>query len=262
MNQNTELKENLYRSLNELGLTESESSLYITSLSLGPTSIAKLGEHLGISRPNVYKVISGLEKYGLAKFSDKKNFRKTFMVESPSVVLQKIRERREDMARLDQTLSGSMPDFLAMYHQGETPTKIKVFSGKEQWVKIFFEVLDEAKDEIKFFGSADAFIKLITWETEKLWIKKRVEKNIHINVLLTPGKDAVTLEKNDKNEMRTTRFFKDSLPFVTGFMIYSKKVIIWQPEAPLVILIDDEYVTKMLESMFYSLWSASKDPEK
>src|SRR3989344_8255666 len=98
-----------------------------------------------------------------------------------------------------------MPDLLALYHQGETPTKIKVLEGEEQWYKIFFQVLDEAKDHIDFFGSADAFIKLITWETEKQWIKKRVEKGVHINVLLSPGRDAETLESRDEKEMRTTR---------------------------------------------------------
>lgn len=260
MNSTTELKQSLYASLKELGLTESEANLYTISLTLGPTTIASLAEHLNIPRPNVYKVISGLEKHGLAKFSDRKHFTRTFVVEPPTKVLEKLREKRRTMENLDQVLLGAMPDFLAMYHQGETPTKVKVMGGKEQWMKVFFEVLDEAKDEIKFFGSADAFIKLVSWESEKQWIKKRVEKKIHINVLLTPGKDAVTLESTDSKEMRTTRFFKDSLPFVTGFMLYANKVIIWQPEAPLAVLIEDEYIIAMLKSIFYVLWNISKDP--
>lgn len=56
----TEVKKNLYTSLKELGLTESEANLYITSLALGPAMIASLAEHLAMPRPNIYKVIAGL----------------------------------------------------------------------------------------------------------------------------------------------------------------------------------------------------------
>lgn len=253
-----ELKKNLYTPLKELGLTESEANLYITSLSLGPTTLASLAEHLAMPRPNVYKVIAGLESYGLAKMSSRKRYTRTFVVEPPTVVLEKIREKRASVADLDQTLVGAMPDLLALYHQGETPTKIKVLQGREQWLTIFFQVLDETKGPISFFGSADAFIEMISWETEKEWIKKRVQKGIHINVLLTQGKDAQTLQGTDTKEMRTTKLFTGSMPFVTGFMLYANKVIIWQPKAPLAVLIEDEYIVEMLRSIFTNEWDRTK----
>ena len=259
MSSPTEMKQNLYTSLKELGLTESEANLYTTSLTLGPSTITALADHLNMPRPNVYKVIAGLEQHGLAKFSERKKHTRTFMVEPPTAVLERLREKREAVANLDHTLVGAMPDLLAMYHQGETPTKVKIFQGEDQWMKLFFQVIDEAKDTVSFFGSADAFIDMISWETEKQWIKKRVKKGIHINVLLTPGKDAQTLKETDEGQMRTTRFFHGKIPFVTGFMLYANKVIIWQPKAPLAVLIEDEYIVEMLRSIFETLWSGSQD---
>ena len=257
-NQETEIKKSLYTSLKELGLLESEANLYLTSLALGPTSIAVLGEHLNTSRPNVYKAISGLEEHGLAKFSDKKRYARTFIVEPPTVLLGLLRKKRETMAELDQTLVGAMPELLANYHQGETPTKIKVYNSREQWMKIFFEILDEAKESIKYLGSADDFIGLIGWDTENEWIKRRKEKNIHIDCLLTSGEDADILHETDTEGMRTTRIFKGSVRFVTGFMLYANKVIIWQPKAPLLILIEDEYIIAMFRSIFEVLWDSNK----
>jgi sugar-specific transcriptional regulator TrmB len=253
-----EVKENLYTSLIELGLTESESNLYLTSFTLGPTTIASLAEHLAIPRPNVYKVIAGLESHGLAKFSERKRHARTFVVEPPSVILELLRKKRESMAELDRTLLSMMPTLLAQYHQGETPTKVKIFKGKEQWNDIFFQILDEAKDRMSFFGSADAFIELISWETELEWIAKRMRNKIHIDVLLTPGKDALTLKNDDPEQMRSTRFFHGTVPFVTGFMLYANKVVIWQPKAPLVIQLEDEYVVAMFQSMFTNLWETTK----
>jgi len=258
MDAQTEMKQNLYTSLKELGLAESEANLYITSLTLGPATIAALAEHLNTPRPNVYKVIAGLEQHSLAKFSERKRYARTFIVEPPTIVLEKLREKRKMTENLDQALVGTMPDLLAMYHQGETSTKIKILQGEDQWMKIFFQTLDEAKDKIEFFGSADSFIDMISWEVERTWIKKRVERNIHINVLLSPGKDAKTLQSTDEQEMRTTKIYTGSLPVETGYMLFANKVIIWQPKAPLAILIEDEYVVQMLRSIFETLWSMTE----
>lgn len=253
----SEVKKNLYTSLKEVGLLESEINFYITSLTLGPATISSLATHLNIPRPNVYKAIAGLERHGLAKFSERKKYTRTFVVEPPTVVLEKVRHKRALVADLDQTMVAAMPDLLALYHQGETPTKIKILEGKEQWLKVFFQVLEEAKDTVEYFGSADAFIELVTWEKEHAWIAQRLQKGIHVNVLLTPGKDAEALEQTEAKEMRTTRIFTGTIPFVTGFMLYANKVIIWQPKAPLAVLIEDEYIVQMLRSIFNALWVGS-----
>ena len=130
-----EVKKYLYTALKELRMTESESNLYATSLILGPVSIASLAEHLNIPRPNVYKIIASLEKCGLAKFSERKRYARTFIVESPTVLLEKLRQKREATANIDQMLVGAMPDLLALFHQGETPTKIKImFLGTMLWI--------------------------------------------------------------------------------------------------------------------------------
>ena len=128
----SEVKKNLYTSLKELGLAESEANLYITSLALGPATLASLAEHLHMPRPNVYKVIAVLETRGLAKFSARKRYTRTFVVESPTVVLEKLRQKREAVADLDQTLVGAMPDLLALYHQGEVAQSFLPGTGGDE----------------------------------------------------------------------------------------------------------------------------------
>jgi hypothetical protein len=71
--------------------------------------------------------------------------------------------------------------------------------------------------------------------------------------LLLPGEDAETLKETDAEEMRTTKLLT-AAPFVTSFMLYANKVIIWQPKAPLIVLIEDEHIVQMLSSLFDVLW--------
>ena len=257
-NQEIELQKSLNTSLRELGLLESEVNLYLTSLKLGPSPIAKLSEHLGTPRPNVYKAISGLEEHGLAKFSSKKRYARTFMVEPPTVVLELLRKKKGVISDLDQTLVSAMPTLLANYHQGETPTKIKILQGKEQYLNAFFSILDEEGEETQFFGSAKDFLKFVTWEEENRWMAKREERGIFIKSLLLPSEEAEMLHKTDKEHLREIRIINGLTPFVTAFQLFANKAIIWQPAAPLAVLIEDEYIVAMLKSMFEKLWDSAK----
>ncbi|KKQ80595.1 MAG: Transcriptional regulator, TrmB [Parcubacteria group bacterium GW2011_GWC2_38_7] len=251
-----EVKNKLYTSLQHLGLNEQEISLYSLSLSLGPTSITELAKHLNMARPNVYLLIKKLKEVSLVNKTNVMN--KKFMVEPPTIVLEKIRERKNQLANNEMDLSSLMPNLLATYQQGSRETKIKIYKGEKQYLDLFYQTLDEANGEIKTLGSAGEFIKFISWEEEEKYIKTRIKKNIFVKALLFTDQDAETLRKNDKIEMRETRILKNVKPFDIIAMIFANKLILWQPKAPLAILIEDEYIVQMHQNVFETLWGQAK----
>ena len=252
------LNQNLYTSLKQLGLNDQEANLYMLSLKYGPSPIASLAGYLGISRPNVYKLIKGLEEKGLAKFSTREKHARNFIVEPPTVVLQKMREMQENLSLLNKDLTLDLPELLAGYHQGESDTKIKIYKGREQYVKLFDKSIEEESKEILFCGSSKDFIDFVSWETELSWIKRRVKKNISIKVLTFASDTASELTKDDTEEKRETRIIKNMDRFESSFMIFANKVVIWQPKAPLALLIEDQFITKMMKSVFEAEWKNAK----
>jgi sugar-specific transcriptional regulator TrmB len=257
MEQNITYK-NLYTSLKEIGLSDLEINLYTVSLKLGPSPLTEVAKNLNISRPNIYKIIKSLEDYGLVRFGEKEKYARNFMVESPNVVLDILRKKKNNISEIDNGLISELPDLLAMYHQGESSTKIKVLKGKEQYIKIFNQSVEEEKTEIQFCGSAEDFINFVSWDIENDWIKKRLEKNIGIKVLALPGKVVVDLKNKDQKEKRETRILKSGNPFKSSFMLYANKMIIWQPKAPLAVLIEDQYIVEMMKELFNVLWKNSE----
>ncbi len=253
-----EVKENVYRALRELGLTEPELKLYTLSLILGPSPIATLAKSIGVSRPNLYKVIMGLEKHGLAKFTERKKYARDFSVEPPTIVLQQLRRKQETVSGLDRDLTSAMPDLLAFYHQGDAPTKIRVLEGKEQFLNVYNQILDEAKDQIEFFGSAADIVQFTSWENQREWAKRRMAKKIMVRSLVLPSKEAATISQSSKSELRELRILRGTNPFTASFNIFANKVAIWQPKAPLVVLIEDEYIVQMFRSIFYKLYDHSR----
>ncbi len=252
----TQLQASLDPALDELGLTAYEKKLYLLSISLGPKPISAFAQYLGISRPNVYKVILGLEKRGLAVFSDRASRTKKFVVESPHVLIKRLKEKRERMEQLDGNLLGILPDLLALYQQGDKATSLKVFDAKKAWVDLFFEVLTETNDEYLFFGNVEKFLAFAP-SIQAQWVKERVGRGIKGKLLTLPSAAAKAKSVQDKEELRETRVLASMQSFESSFLIFGKKVIIWQPKAPLAILIEDAPIVQMLRSIFDGFWEQS-----
>jgi sugar-specific transcriptional regulator TrmB len=248
----------LYKSLEGLGLTAHERNLYCLSVTLGPASVASLAKHLQISQPNVYKVIRGLEVRGLAVFTNKKGYTKRFMVEPPTVVADLVRAQEQRAAETQQQLMSAMPDLLAIYKQGDLPTKAVVLQGKQQLSAAFARVYEEARGEVLYFGSAEHFMKFLGPELGDLRIEQRVAKKLPVRGLVTPsehGNDRFF--RDQEKELRTMRVMRGFSPFTTSFHLFAHKILLWQPHAPLALLIEDEYIITMFRSMFEWVWERS-----
>ncbi len=245
--------QNIYTSLKELDLTEHEINLYLISLKDGPSAITSLAEKLQISRPNVYKVIKGLEDKGLANFSDKEKFTRDFVVEPPTVVLEKLREKKNKLAEIDQNFVINLPGLLATYNQGENNSKIRIYQGKGDFLSIFKQSIEEEDKEMSFFGSSKDFVNFVSWDVEKKWIEDRMKKGIFIKVLTLPSDFSDKIVQNDKNELRETRIF-ESKDFSSSFLLFGRKVVFWQPKAPLAIVIQDQFLFEMMKNIFEKSW--------
>lgn len=253
------LKENIYTALKELGLSAQEIDLYLTSLSLGSVSITKLSKHIGVSRPNVYKLIHGLEVHGLADFSTQKKYQRDFMVKSPALVLEKFRRRKGEYERVEKDISLSMPELLGLYSQGSEPSRIKIFESREELAEMLIRLhTEETESPTLVFGSVEYHLNVMKWIGYNRLVKERVKRGVAVRMLLLKSLPAEMM-KNRAEELREVRFLKEMQPFSTTFQVFSKKVLFWQPISPLAILIEDEYLAAMLRSIFTKLWDESDD---
>jgi len=244
----------LYTSLEELGLTRQEIDLYATSLKLGPSSITEIAKIIKVSRPNIYKIIASLETKGLAKFTGKKQYARDFLVEPPTTVLEKLREKIDSVKHLDHDLASELPSLLASYHQGAGPTKIKVLNDPEQYLKVMKQSLEEENKTIDIFGAETDFVYFVNWEDEIGWIHKRMRGGVKVRALMLPTHEADRLKHDAKPGLMEVKLLHDTKPFKTSFQLFANKAVIWQPKAKIALLIEDEFIVEMLRSIFETVW--------
>lgn len=253
------LKENIYKALVELQVSPPEIDLYLASLSLGSTSISKLSKFIGISRPNVYKLIHSLEAKGLVEFSKQKKYHRQFLVKSPSVVLEKFRRKRGEYERLEQDMATSMPEILAAYAQGAETSRIKIFETNESLTKTLIQLhTEQTPTPMLVFGSVEYHLHVMKWSGFRQLVKERVSRGIPIKMLLLKSSIAAMMKERNKAELREVRYLSEIRPFSTAFQVFDKKILFWQPKAPLAILVEDEYLAQMFRSIFEKLWTESE----
>lgn len=252
-----EINKTVYSSLRTLGASKLEANLYIAALRMGPSTVGELAEVLSIAPPNVYKLIDKLEKRGLGHFADSGYGRK-LTIEPPGLIIEKLQKKAQRVDRHENSLTGLMPDLLALYQQGDLPTSVRIYDGAPGFLKIFDMSLEQSKEEFQFFGSAHDFIGFISWAAENKYIANRLKKKIKARVLLLQSEDTETLKKNDEKELRETRIFKTDSRFSTSFQLFGNKVVLWQPKAPLAVVIQDEYFVVMFKTIFETLWEQSQ----
>lgn len=236
-----------------LGLSTTERNLYVTSLKLGPTPIASLAAHLGISRPNIYTIIRSLEKRGLANFSSQQRYSRTFMVESPEVIRSLLRRQEQMLENYNQSITREFPDLLALYQQGNNPTNIRIYQTEEDWDKMYVDLLMGVREELLYFGFVKRFAQSRISGEEQIK-NERIQQGLHIKLLCFDTPFNVELQKSDKRELRETRFIPNAPLFQTAFHVIGKKVILRQHRTGLAIRIDDEHFAQMFRTIFYCYW--------
>ncbi len=255
--QDGEFQRGLYEALGTLNISSRAIDLYVLVLQIGQVSVTELSHKLDMARPNVYKIIRELHKEGLIIESEKSKISGPVVV-SPSVLLKKVREKEQKYAKIGNVVSRQLPELLSIYAQGSAPSKIKVFEGREQYIKAFELIFEEVDSTMKFFGSAEDFVIFTQWHGYNKLVKKRIKKNIKLQSLLVESETAQNMKRRAMEELREVKIIKNCDVFSTSFQLFSKKILLWQPHTPAAILIEDEYITQMMQSMFDYIWNNSK----
>jgi HTH-type transcriptional regulator, sugar sensing transcriptional regulator len=158
--------------LRKLGLTEKEARVYLAGLELGPGSVQKIAETVGIPRPTAYQIIRKLEEKKL--FVEVKQAKKIyFTAQSPGKILGLLRVQKRELEEKEREFIRIISALDLKYSlKGE----VKIFKGKEG--------LKALEEIISFSSTPD----LILINQEAIPIKADRRKIIYKNIEKRLGK--------------------------------------------------------------------------
>ncbi len=137
--------------LQELGLSEGESEIYLALLKTGSSNVTTLSKKTGRHRTHIYDTIEKLKDKGLVSESMTNN-KKTFHASDPENILDFLKEK-EDSAK---SLVKEMKNLIRIE---ASDIKVETFKGKAGLKSVLRDILREGKDYVGY-GEGTHFEKL------------------------------------------------------------------------------------------------------
>lgn len=240
--------------LEQIGLTEGESKVYLALLRIGSSTIGNIIKEAQVSNSKIYDILDRLNKKGLIGVSSVNNV-KNFEAKSPVIIKEMIAKKEEDIKKIKQDI----PRLEEMYNSSEQMQEAEILQGTNG-IKNFTEMILEKLSK----GDTFYIMGAPKESTEKLgayfqeWHERRVKKGINCKILFNEDsvERANARKKTSLTEVRILPSHVKTPALIDIGKDYVATLIFG--EKPLCILIKNKKVYESYLSYFDLLWKISK----
>jgi sugar-specific transcriptional regulator TrmB len=250
------MKQNHYiEILRGVGLTEHESSVYFSMVSLGPSTILKIARTSEVKRTTIYSVIDSLKEKGLVH-TKMIGLKSLFVAESPEK-LESILEGRKNQFKK------SLGDFLSIYNKGGGETLIKIYEGLESTKSVYEGLIKDIKpgEDYLIISNPKKWLEL----DRKYFVdftERRAKLPIKIRMLLQDSDDAQYLKKYQQNFNFQAKILPPETDLITNLIVTPQKVVTHQLNDPVMaVVVENKSMIKMHQEMFEVMWNSIPDQD-
>lgn len=247
--------------LQNLGLSDKESTLYTLLLELGQVQASILTAKTGLKRATVYKSLYALIAKGLVRQQDIQK-KLHFAPLAPDNLLKLSDEQfdKQERARLD--LQGILPVLTSQYILSVEKPVISTFEGVEGLKKIYEDTLKVGSDISAVLQTSNVHQDIFDW-LQNTYFVQRVKKQIHADVIVASGAWSEEYIKEKNGEFTTTLRVDGILyPFAHEVNIYGDKIafINYKKDEKLIgIVIHHPAITRTMKALFDLAWRSQRD---
>jgi sugar-specific transcriptional regulator TrmB len=242
----------LEKSLEKMGLSEKESTVYISALELGKFSVLALSGKTGIKRPTCYLILDELIKKGLISTFPKAK-KVIYVAEHPNALLK----NAADSYALAKDL---MPELQRLINTESEKPILKVYVGQKGIQNIFDDILSDGKDFYQIVSVSDLVVA-VGKEFLDVWILKRVAKKMKsVAVRIKDGEMNFKLYENTPDTPRTIRYAPSGFKMPYTMFIYGKKVAFISTKKELFgFIVESADMALSMKMLFDVVWKTSSE---
>jgi sugar-specific transcriptional regulator TrmB len=244
----------MQKSLEKLGLSPKEATIYLKLLELDPSPLRKIAEETDMNRGSAYDSLKSLMKKGLVSFYDKDK-KQHFVAEDPEILLSVLRDRRREVVKTKKELEKIMPDLQARFGQSKERPSVKLYEGSGGARTVLEDVLRvvgaEKKKEYYVYSAFTSNIKeRLLYKDFESFSDRRIANEIKVKVVgLGSGGELRGLD-----ERRTLHAIYGSPSYV---LIYGPKVAtlsLSKENYLMSVIVEDRGLADNQRIIFESLW--------
>ncbi len=259
------MKQPLLDKLQEFGLSEKESRVYLSALELGEATADQIAKHAEVNRSTTYVQLQELMSLGLVSTFDKG--KKTFFsAESPGHLKRLFERKRQELEIQSNALDAFVPELTRIFDSAGERPMVRYFEGKEGYVTMRNEVLQSKVKEYYLVMARECMETVLNKEERDEFSEKRGEKNIGGKILYTKkGPDIVPVPPVDMRRMPSGTF-----PLESEIYIYNNNVALAALKGTVAgVIIESKAIATSMRSIFDLAWEGAEkyqgdtsDPDK
>jgi len=240
----------LAETLSNIGLSDLEAEVYLTMLSLGPTTVLKIAQASGVKRTSIYHVVESLKQTGLVTI-EVKGFKQLYLAEHPEKLESIINIKKEELIK-------NLPEFEAIYNLKSKESTIKYYEGVEGCKNAYEGLIRDAKaDQFYYvFSNTDMWYK----QDPKYYtdfLNRRAKKGIRPKSLYQYSKFAQELKSKIELYQHKIKFLPEEVVLETNLVIIPRRVIIHRVNPPIMaVMIENKSIVQMFKVMFEIIWNS------
>lgn len=250
------MNEQFLKPLTDTGLTEHDARVYLTALSLGPTTILKISRESGVKRTTIYSVVESLKQKGLISI-EPRGFKQVYVAEDPTK-LESVLESRK------QVLHGKLPELSALYNLHGGESVVKYYEGLESVKNVYESMLRDIRPREDYLVITDneRWYNLDPDYFEK-FLQKRARFNINIRVLLQNSVAGRRHKQMERVYNEKVKLLPPDVKLTTNLVLIPRRLMLHQLIPPVTaIVIENQSAIKMHQDFFEIMWGAIPDEEK
>jgi len=228
-----------------LGLSNQEAAVYITTLKLGAGPASAVAKETGLKRTTVYPILKSLAKKGFVSVAFKGTHRQ-YQAQRP----QKLAHYYE---RQLEAFNSIIPSLNSLEKKQAQSLGLRFIETRDELKRFYDEILSEYKNKSYYIISSAGGWEGIDPEFFVQYRKDRGEQNIKTKLILTA--DSAGISPRDPELLRDVKFLPAKYHFRSTIDIYKDKVLIVSPElTSLAVVIAIPAMTDVFKAVFEILW--------
>ena len=241
--------EQLVEILKEIGLSENEAQVYLTSLSLGPTTILRIAKSSGIRRTTVYSVVETLKNKGLIHIKPQ-GLKQLYVAENPDKLDSIIENKKRSLMKL-------LPEFTALYDLKGGESTVKYYEGLNAVKNIYETILDPMKpsDDYLVISDLEKFFVKTDQKYFEEFLEKRIKSRVKARLISTDSERARYMKQYARNMNQEVRILPEGSKLSVDTMIVPQKVTIFNLDEPIsAVSLENNAMIQMHRELFEIIW--------
>jgi sugar-specific transcriptional regulator TrmB len=245
------MEKDIQKTLQELGLRESEARVYIALTKLGEASASRVAKKSSLSRTTTISILDRLTDDGYIS-RHKQGGRYQYWIESPKVLTEVLEERVQRAKELQGILG-------ALYRSDTKTVSAEVYDNKksiQRFTEKLLQTLPAASDIWTIDSPQKKNYQAVfsdSFQSTLLRVKKK--KRMHTRALIPKKGEQYVKREELKGQSIEVRVLPEEVGFEASVWILEDSVILFSGTQPLVVRVRHPLICQSMKSIVKFLWN-------